>query len=46
MSLRFHTRVPQALFGLLAALGSLQAAMAEGDQDAPQIDNHRNNDSD
>ena len=32
MSLRFHTRVHHALFGLLAALGTLQAAMADGDQ--------------
>ncbi|MEO8013004.1 MAG: diheme cytochrome c [Polaromonas sp.] len=32
MSLRFHSRVPQVLFGLLAALGITQAAMADGDQ--------------
>ena len=32
MSLRFHTHVPQVLFGLLAALGALQVAMADGDK--------------
>ena len=32
MSLQFHSRVTQVLFGLLAALGITQAAMADGDQ--------------
>jgi nitrate/TMAO reductase-like tetraheme cytochrome c subunit len=32
MSLRFHSHITQVLFGLLAAIGVMQAAMADGDK--------------